>query len=457
MISVILALPCLLSNCGSAPPQSTATASRSQTAQTVTIPATFFGMHVHYPTNQNQYSWPTVQFGAYRSWDDNEGVCWPSIQHVGSEIYDWSALDASVLKTQSEGKEFLYTLGPSPAQPWAVIDSTSYSGGECGTPTAPATSNEPDHTRWQQFITKVVERYCGCTPNSHPTARIHQYEIWNEPSLIGQNGHSTFYLPAVGNTMADSAQSMVELSRIAYNTIKAIDPTAIVVSPSATGDTDGIDWLKEFLAGGGATYADVIGYHMYTDEEPEQMGELVHRVRDIVDSCCPAKPVWNTEAGWMGKPLAFDEPAAWVARAYLLNWSNGAQRFYWYAWDDQWAMSIRLTTGAPPYPGHGDSRNVDGVSSAGIAYGEIYTWLVGATMSSSCSEWESGLWKCELARTGGYHGYIIWSTTGAQSLSLPESWKISQSRDLAGNRTLISNGTNVPVGIKPTLFETGTP
>lgn len=456
MLTTLWLTTWLLLNCGGA--VQNATTAQSRAAQIVAsspVPATYFGMHVHYPTNSNPYIWPSVHFGSYRSWDNLEGVCWPAIQRGGSDSYDWSALDAAVLKAQSEGKEFLYTLGPSPAQPWAVIDSKTYSRGQCGSATVPSTSNEPNHTRWKQFITKVVERYCGCKSNSHPTALIHQYEIWNEPHLTGANGHSTFYAPAIGNSTEASAQSMVELERIAYTTIKAIDPTATVVSPSAGGEF-GLDWFNKFLAAGGTNYADVIAYHMYVDNGPEQMGDLVHRVRAKIDSYAPTKPLWNTEAGWSGKPFTPDEAAAYVARAYLLNWTNGAQRFYWYAWDDQWWTSLRLTTGAPPYPGHGDHKSINGIAPAGIAYDQIYSWIVGATVNS-CGTWESGLWKCELTRPGGYRGYILWTTEGTQLVSLPDAWKITQSLNLAGNRIPLSPRSTVQVGIEPVLFETANP
>jgi hypothetical protein len=429
---------------------------KREKVQAVTpVPATYFGIHVHTPTNANPYSWPTVHFGAYRSWDNVEGVCWPAIQRGGPDSYDWTALDKTVLKAQVEGKKFLYTFGPSPEQVWAVIDSKKYSAGYCDGAKAPTTSNEPDHTRWKLFITKVVERYCGCKPDSHPTARIKEYEIWNEPSLTGANGHSTFYLPASGNSLDDSAQSMVELSRIAYSTIKAIDPNAIVVSPSATGSGDGLNWLTKFMKAGGAQYADVIGFHpYYFPGTPEQMGDLVKQVRSTVDTYAPGRALWSTEAGWSNQTLTDDESAGFVARAYLLNWANGARRLYWYAWDDQQWTSLRLTKGSA-YPSKTSSRDVTGISPPGIAFDQVYGWIVGASVS--CAQWKPSLWKCELRRPGGYRGYVLWTTTGTQSLALPASWNVKQFRSLAGNKKLLTEMTPVQIDIKPQLFETTNP
>ncbi len=54
---------------------------------------------------------------------------------------------------------------------------------------------------------------------------IHSYEIWNEPNLKG--------------TFTGDTKAMLELSRSAYQVLKSVDPTIIVVSPAATTE-DGI-------------------------------------------------------------------------------------------------------------------------------------------------------------------------------------------------------------------------
>jgi hypothetical protein len=67
------------------------------------------------------------------------------------------------------------------------------------------------------------------------------------------------------------------------------------------------------------------------------------------------------QGGMEPQTLTDEESAAFVARAYPLYWINGAQRFYWYAWDDQWRTSPRLTSGAAGYPGQGDNKGVNGL------------------------------------------------------------------------------------------------
>src|SRR6266849_6435171 len=46
-----------------------------------------------------------------------------------------------------------------------------------------------------------------------------------------------------------------------------------------------------------------------------------------------SKPLWNTEGSWdQYHPITTDDQAGYPARSYLLQWSLGVQRFYWYQW-----------------------------------------------------------------------------------------------------------------------------
>jgi hypothetical protein len=81
--------------------------------------------------------------------------------------------------------------------------------------------------------------------------------------------------------------------------------------------------------------------------------------------------LWNTEAGWeLPRPFFSDDvAAAFVARAYILNWAGGVDRFFWYAWDNQDWVSLHLT--GP------DSKTP---TAAAKSYAQVESWLVGARM-----------------------------------------------------------------------------
>jgi hypothetical protein len=60
---------------------------------------------------------------------------------------------------------------------------------------------------------------------------------------------------------------------------------------------------------------------------------------------------------------------AQIWRIVLLHWSNGISRYYWYARDGgTWGVLWDPTKG--------------GVQPAGVAYRQIYSWMVEATMNT---------------------------------------------------------------------------
>ena len=101
--------------------------------------------------------------------------------------------------------------------------------------TAPVNAAEPrDIEDWRIYVRKVAERYKG---------RIRNYELWNEVNVKG------FY--------SGSQEKLVELARVAYQTLKEVDPNIVFIAPSVVGEGHH-RWLDEYLAKGGAEYLDVV-------------------------------------------------------------------------------------------------------------------------------------------------------------------------------------------------------
>lgn len=334
-------------------------------------------------------------------------------------------------------------------------------------PAAPATSMEPDLEAWSNFITQLVKRYCGCDSDSHPTLRLKQYEVWNEPDLFGGStgaSGSVFFAPAAGRSIDMSATAQVRLAQSAYSATKAVDPLAVVISPSATGVSSGLPWLRAFLQKGGGTFFDVLGYHFYHEGPPENVRELIDAVLGVLSESGVSAPVWDTEAGWGARhTVAYypDEPAqaAWVARAYILRFAQGIDRVYWYDWSDQCWTYVRLTIGNrrtmnyADYPqGCGSHTDLKGVSAAGTAYGEVYKWLVGAT-APDCASSTEGTWVCTLRRVGGYEGRILWNTNGQYLTTVPPDWNVAQIRKMDGAIGTLASDRRLVISEQPMLLE----
>ena len=383
------------------------TASKMPTFQTKEIPGSYFGITIIDIQLTSQ-----IQFGSRRTWNARS-VAWPEISPAPN-VYNWSNLDRILDRAQELGHDVLYTFGRTPR--WASSNpdapTPGYGLGECAPPSS--------IHYWDDFIRTIVTRASG---------RIKYWETWNEPQELPPNG---FYCGDIS--------TMVELQRHAYEIIKSVDPSAMVLTPSAVGSV-GPPWMARFLAHGGGKYADIMAIHGYLAPraKAETIIETVANFRAVFAQYGQeAKPIWDTEASWGHDPWLPDSDlqAAFLAKFYLLHWSTGVERFYWYGYDE------------PLWGTLWDSNS--GVHEAGVAYREVRKWMIGATMERSCTL-DAGVWICRLSRPNGYHAIAAWTQTGVSIL--PVEGKFKQYRDLTGKITSIGSH-NVPISTSPILIET---
>jgi hypothetical protein len=392
------------------------------------IPPIFFGMHIHHMlTGAAQPTpWPAIPFGSWRLWD--AGVAWPALEPEKGK-WNFTTLDKYVAMADEHHVEILLTLGLTP--PWASARPEEKSG------YSPGNAAEPKNiSDWQDFVRTVATRYKG---------RVHYYEIWNEPNF------KQYY--------TGTPEEMVTLVAEASKILREVDPWNRVVSPSAS-TRSGLPWLEQFLQQGGAKYVNIIGYHFYVaPNPPETMIDTVAQVRVFMEKYgIPHMPLWDSETGWaianrfsevqignsgMGRVLSESEAEAYVARAYILLWASGVDRFYYYSWD---SGVMGLT-----------EKDATTTKAPARAYATIENWLVGAKMLS-CESNADGTWVSELSRQGNYHGWIVWNTTRTANFTPPASWRVKQARDLAGKTEPLQPGSlSIPIGPSPLLLESQAP
>jgi hypothetical protein len=370
------------------------------------IPATLFALHIHHAATTTP--WPEVPFAEWRLWDAY--VAWPNLEPQRGQ-WHFEMLDRYVSLAEQHNITLLLPLGLSPT--WASARPSEKSTYQPGNAAEPR-----DIQDWRNYVTTVANRYKG---------RIHEYEIWNEPN---QQGFWT-----------GDVTEMVTLTREAAEIIREIDPHATVVSPSATTEK-GLGWLSEFLHQGGGQWVDVIGYHFYVmPQPPEAAVSLIQRVRQIMqENAVTGKPLWNTETGW-ALPKPFPSPdiaAAYVLRTHVLNWAEGVQRLYWYAWDNHNWVTIQLT--------ENDSKTL---TPAGQAYETAGKWLVGAVLKQ-CEEDQTHTWICELDREGNSE-WLVWNTDHTPTFAVPADWHARYATSLQGESKVLSKSSFV-IGQVPVLL-----
>jgi hypothetical protein len=131
---------------------------------------------------------------------------------------------------------------------------------------------------------------------------------------------------------------------------------------------------------------------------------------------------------------------AFVARHYILQWSKGVQRFYWYAWNDKsYGTLFKSSTGT--------------LEKAGMAYAQVESWLVGATLAAPCSAREDSTWSCDVTLAGGAAGEIVWNAAIHIPATMPftPASNFTQCTDIDGKISQLSGGP-IQIGSKPILL-----
>ena len=239
------------------------------------IPRSFFGIHIHnHHPNISMISEPwkeDINFGSIRLWDS--GTYWPALEpNKGEYVFD--TLDAYVEMGMHYNVEIVLTLGITPS--WAASKPDKLSPYGEGTSCSPP----KDMNDWEAYVDTLGMRYDN---------QIMYWEIWNEPDIPIE----PFYCGSIWD--------MVEMTRIAHNVLKNINPGNKIVSPSVTQYFP--IWLLPYMLYGGRHYVDVIGFHFYyvpyiqpTFLLPYYNIPIIKIIRYIVGM--DDVPIWYTEGGF---------------------------------------------------------------------------------------------------------------------------------------------------------------
>ncbi|MGH9493880.1 MAG: hypothetical protein ACRD3B_02685 [Candidatus Sulfotelmatobacter sp.] len=406
-------------------PSKATEASYDPTAITsTTIPPQYFGVSAH---NEVPYGtpWPTMPVYGMRLWDTATG--WGQI-NTAKGVYDWSTLDLWTAAAAAHGDQLIYTFGMTPtfASSGPNDDTCDYGPGFCYPPIDLNSDGSGTDQHFIDFVTAIAQHAPSIT----------LWEMWNTP-------HDTFQWKGT------DAQ-LVRMTQDAHTYVKKYIPTAQIISP-ANGQLNYPypgsnctmpDKMGGYLAAGMGKYIDIVALHTCYTTVPEDIVPVVQCYQSTMATYnLSSLPLWSTEGAWgFNTDLAgANNQAGFLARLYLLLWSNGVQRHYWYAWDD-------LNTG---------TLSSDGVpNSVGTAYTQVENWMSGRTMSTLCAHASSGIWTCGLTGSNSYAAQAVWHPGGNKSYKVPSQY--INYLDLSGKQHTISSGATVTVGVEPILLQNQT-
>ena len=132
--------------------------------------------------------------------------------------------------------------------------------------------------------------------------------------------------------------------------------------------------------------------------------------------------------GLAGTPDPISHRANYLAVYYLVHYSSGVDRFYWYTWDDD----------------HG--RLWDHRTGVGAAYAQVHEWMLGATPGPVTVN--GSVYSVSLTKNGK-SSLAVWDASGNSSFAT----KHAQVSDLRGGTKAISGGS-VTIGKAPVLLST---
>jgi uncharacterized repeat protein (TIGR01451 family) len=425
---------------------------------TAAISPNFFGMTVN---NIPAAPWPTTlsfKFTGFRSlgveikWSDIEPTCNGGSDPTNS-CYTWTNFDYWIneaLTPQCTGcgtQDILYVAYWTPS--WASSNPTdpncdhgAFTPGGCDPPNDLNSDGTGTDQHLIDFLTAMM-KHLGA-------GKIKYWCMWNEPDIkVEWKGTNAQLL-----RMAKDLQA----------TVLAFDPNALFMNPGFTG-ISGTNALTTYLAAGGGQYINVVDYHGYvvtgtcpTDcPIPENEGPLVDSIRSIMAAYGQqSKPLFDIEGSWgiyngVGTMTDSDQQAAFTGRFYLMHLSKAVNRFYWFSWN------------APGVNGEFYDTTTQQVTSAGTAYKQIYSWTVGAKLTTPCAAVGTS-WSCSFTRSPSTAAQALWNTNPSYvcnsgvcpttNVLVPTNF--TQYRTLKGSTLTIKNHM-VPVGSKPILVQGPTP
>jgi putative glycosyl hydrolase/HYDIN/CFA65/VesB family protein len=387
-------------------------------AQSAPIPSQAFGFSMSPATIGDLTRYPSVPFGSMRV--SGSGVDWPSIE-PSNGTFNFTSLDQWLSLVQSHSENAMLTLGRTPS--WAGATVTS-----------PPTDVNSGDNFWKAYVTATVNHI-----NASATGKIHYYEIWNEAD---SNWTGTF-------------AQMVTMATDAYSIIHALDPTAKVLTPSISsccGSGNGYTWMSGYLAAGGAatTAQDIVAIHAYpagTEPlEPTGLPAEIDTIRALMTTNgIGSEPIWFTEGAWNGSNPTSKTDAqqiAWMAQQYLYMIEKGVARYMWFQWDN-------VTGCGGSGCGTMYIPSTATVKPVGTAYGILYGWLVGSTITTPCSA-SGTVWTCGIKTASGSQELIVWDTSGSSTYTPTNNY--THALDLTGGTTAISGGGSLTIGNAPLLL-----
>ncbi len=291
---------------------------------------------------------------------------------------------------------------------------------------------------------------------THVGTKITYWEAWNEANISSE--------------YAGTWQQLVRMAEDMRSTVRKVNPSAIMLSPSFAEYTyqsaanKQAAYLATVVRGqSGSQQADIISFHGYvvTPSLPVPIAENqvvnLNNLRRVLAKADLAKPLWDTEWGpGIGTNNA-SLNAAFIARHMLIEAGQGVTRQYYYDWDSRdqralWSETLGncLGSGVPDAGGY--------LCETGATYQQVARWLAGSKVAPCVGPLPPavGVWTCSIAKDGK-DALAVWDTSQTCTGGACATSAYICDTEYTGMKTLTNDtwtavSGKVQIGAKPILL-----
>lgn len=310
---------------------------------------------------------------------------------------------------------------------------------------------------YKGLVQQIAIHLAGLNPTTHVTTAI--WEPGNEVNIGGQ------FSGCVNGIVTCTVNQLITMTRDASTVILAANAHNLVTTPNSVEwnyplVTGAAQYQGNFMAdpivAANVSYLSIHTYmamNGYTGQfpcypgpvpqcqsgvaPPEELVNLVAAVHRNVPTW-PLYSILASEFSWGATNTSFCDPdmrKAYISREFLIGWALGIASLDWYHYDDTHNCSTALATlasggdaaciafGGPAVPGSGGAWVECPV---GVAYQQLYGWMVGNVMDQPCSgpippdtttgqAW--GFWVCHFVNSDGTQALAVWNTDPAYTCS----------------------------------------
>jgi hypothetical protein len=277
-----------------------------------------------------------------RSHDCSGGIArWQFIETAPGVFDGFANLDVWVNAHYQAGRDIVFTLFATP--PFYSARSTERNAYSDQDPepypyNRGITAEPSDMTKWDAYCTAVATRYLG---------KIKYYEVWNEPNYQNDGTGAT----GTYNFFSGTYAKLAEMVRRANQAIKAVDPTAKIISPPIT-SWSSVPWqgaetyfwgMMGTATGDGSTtmknWIDIVGVHLYMGgNDITQMSGMIDRIKSVMATTgTSGMEIWDTESAPIGPSAsALSDPVLGdvMIIMLLIMAAKGITRHIYYQYDN---------------------------------------------------------------------------------------------------------------------------